>query len=284
MIISYLKQSLFTYQQSILHHESSSNQMSHESNEDNHNHRTTNLRFRINISRLLAVFLSILSIVFVATENLISLVIITCDDVVVPIEQSENQFIFQSNHSSKLFLLSNDLLKCELLRHHFNRISPVLIILIISIFTNLGFIINTILIAIYFIVYAIIFSTKSSQTSSWTTSSWTTSSWTKSLWSSSFPISSSQLTILFSDEYFQENLLFLIILILIINQRNRQIERSLRCNFLWKQKLRVEQDDVETIGGINKILLENILPQHVAQHFLLMSTGQTDKLYHERYA
>lgn len=274
MIISYLKQSLFTYQQSILHHESSSNQMSQESNEDNHNHGTTNLRFRINISRLLAVFLSILSIIFIATENLISLSMITCDDVVVPIHQSENQLNFKSNHSSKLFLSSNDLLKCQLLRHHFNRISPVLIILIISIFTNLGFIINTILIAIYFIVYAIINSTKSSSQ---------TSSWTTSLWSSSFPISSSQLTILFSDEYFLENLLFLIILILIINQRNRQIERSLRCNFLWKQKLRVEQDDVETMGGINKILLENILPQHVAQHFLLMSTGQTDKLYHERY-
>lgn len=279
MIISYLKQSLFTYQQSILHHESSSNQMSQESNQENHNHRTTNLRFRINISRLLAVFLSILSIVFIATENLISLSMITCDDVVVPIQQSQNQINFQSNHSSKLFLLSDDLLKCQLLRHHFNRISPVLVILIISIFTNLGFIINTILIAIYFIVYAIINSTKSlSQTSSWTTSSWTAS-----LWSSSFPIKSSQLTILFSDEYFLENLLFLIVLILIINQRNRQIERSLRCNFLWKQKLRVEQDDVETMGGINKILLENILPQHVAQHFLLMSTGQTDKLYHERY-
>ncbi|KAF4529612.1 hypothetical protein B566_EDAN017937 [Ephemera danica] len=30
----------------------------------------------------------------------------------------------------------------------------------------------------------------------------------------------------------------------------------------------VEQEDVETMRGINKILLENILPAHVAEHFL----------------
>jgi len=49
------------------------------------------------------------------------------------------------------------------------------------------------------------------------------------------------------------------------------IERSYRSqshNILWKSKLRVEQDEVETMRGINKILLENILPAHVADHFL----------------
>ena len=39
-------------------------------------------------------------------------------------------------------------------------------------------------------------------------------------------------------------------------------------DFLWKSKLKVEQEEVETMGGINKILLENILPAHVAHHFL----------------
>ena len=49
---------------------------------------------------------------------------------------------------------------------------------------------------------------------------------------------------------------------------NRQFEFTARTDFLWQMKLKVEQDEVETMRGINKILLENILPAHVAQHFL----------------
>ena len=30
----------------------------------------------------------------------------------------------------------------------------------------------------------------------------------------------------------------------------------------------MERDEVETMGSLNKILLENILPAHVADHFL----------------
>ena len=62
--------------------------------------------------------------------------------------------------------------------------------------------------------------------------------------------------------------------------RDRYLERSRRSHFLWSVRLRVEQQDVEVMGGINKILLENILPQHVAKHFLSTRLSQT--LYHER--
>lgn len=48
----------------------------------------------------------------------------------------------------------------------------------------------------------------------------------------------------------------------------KKVEYSSRVDFLWKSKLKVEQEEVETMGGINKILLENILPAHVADHFL----------------
>ena len=41
-----------------------------------------------------------------------------------------------------------------------------------------------------------------------------------------------------------------------------------RSDFLWRVRLRVEQDEEETMRGYNKVLLENILPAHVAQHFL----------------
>lgn len=52
---------------------------------------------------------------------------------------------------------------------------------------------------------------------------------------------------------------------------------------LWKAKLQVEKEDVETYGCMNKVLLENILPQHVAQHFLLNCGSNSAMLYHERY-
>ncbi|GIZ02922.1 adenylate cyclase type 2, partial [Caerostris extrusa] len=59
-------------------------------------------------------------------------------------------------------------------------------------------------------------------------------------------------------------------------------ELSARADFMWQRKLREEQEEVETMGSINKILLENILPAHVAQHFL-STNRQAEELYHERY-
>uniref|UniRef100_A0A1Y1L9N5 adenylate cyclase n=1 Tax=Photinus pyralis TaxID=7054 RepID=A0A1Y1L9N5_PHOPY len=64
---------------------------------------------------------------------------------------------------------------------------------------------------------------------------------------------------------------------------DRQIEFTSRTDYLWKSKLMVEQDEVETMRGINKILLENILPAHVADHYLA-TRGDTQDLYHERYS
>ncbi|XP_076238819.1 adenylate cyclase type 2 Ac76E isoform X3 [Calliopsis andreniformis] len=63
---------------------------------------------------------------------------------------------------------------------------------------------------------------------------------------------------------------------------DRQVEYTSRTDFLWQNKLKIEQDEVETMRGINKILLENILPAHVAEHFLT-NTRATQDLYHERY-
>ncbi|XP_059488765.1 adenylate cyclase type 2 [Neocloeon triangulifer] len=64
---------------------------------------------------------------------------------------------------------------------------------------------------------------------------------------------------------------------------DRQIEFTSRADFLWTAKLKVEQEEVETMRGINKILLENILPAHVAEKFLSPTPVQKQDLYHERY-
>ncbi|XP_026481502.1 adenylate cyclase type 2-like [Ctenocephalides felis] len=78
-------------------------------------------------------------------------------------------------------------------------------------------------------------------------------------------------------------LVMFIVLISILHTLDRQGEYTARTDFLWRAKLKVEQDEVETMRGINKILLENILPAHVAQHFL-RSARVKEQLYHERYA
>lgn len=77
-------------------------------------------------------------------------------------------------------------------------------------------------------------------------------------------------------------ILFLVVFMMILFILDRQTESTTRADFLWRNKLRVEQDEVETMGSINKILLENILPAHVAQHFL--NNSRHSELYHERYS
>ena len=37
---------------------------------------------------------------------------------------------------------------------------------------------------------------------------------------------------------------------------------------MWRERLKGEEEGVETMQGINRVLLENLLPSHVARHFL----------------
>ncbi|SPP77273.1 adenylate cyclase type 2 isoform X2 [Drosophila guanche] len=106
-----------------------------------------------------------------------------------------------------------------------------------------------------------------------------------------------QVTVLgYSDLYIQYNrqnieyglplevkgFLLLMVVILVLHTLDRQGEYVARTDFLWKAKLKVEQEEVETMRGINKILLENILPAHVATHFLHLE--RSTELYHESYS
>ena len=38
--------------------------------------------------------------------------------------------------------------------------------------------------------------------------------------------------------------------------------------WLWRERLKGEEEGVDTMQGINKVLLENLLPAHVARHFI----------------
>ncbi|CAK1554037.1 unnamed protein product [Leptosia nina] len=60
-----------------------------------------------------------------------------------------------------------------------------------------------------------------------------------------------------------------------------QQESTYRLDFIWKLQANEEKEDMEHLEAYNRKLLANILPEHVAQHFLC-SDKNFDELYHEQ--
>lgn len=60
----------------------------------------------------------------------------------------------------------------------------------------------------------------------------------------------------------------------------RQTEATSRLDFLWKLQAHEEKDEMEHLQAYNRKLIENILPEHVAIHFLSVDKAP-DELYHE---
>lgn len=62
----------------------------------------------------------------------------------------------------------------------------------------------------------------------------------------------------------------------------RHVDNTYRMAFLWKLKTQEETEEKKTLQEVNHILLKNILPEHVADHFIQF--GQTEsELYSEQY-
>lgn len=70
---------------------------------------------------------------------------------------------------------------------------------------------------------------------------------------------------------------FLIALVL----HGQQTEATYRLDFVWKLQATEEKEDMEHLEAYNRKLLANILPVHVAEHFL-SSDKNNDELYHEQ--
>jgi len=71
-------------------------------------------------------------------------------------------------------------------------------------------------------------------------------------------------------------------LTLTLHFMDRQGEYMNRLNYKWKRQLSVEQEELTTTNAVNRFLLENILPLHVAEWFLDTSRDH-EELYHEEY-
>uniref|UniRef100_UPI00398E3B87 adenylate cyclase type 7 isoform X2 n=1 Tax=Pristiophorus japonicus TaxID=55135 RepID=UPI00398E3B87 len=62
----------------------------------------------------------------------------------------------------------------------------------------------------------------------------------------------------------------------------KQNEYYCRLDFLWKNKFKKEREEIETMENLNRLLLENVLPGHVAAHFIGENKKNED-LYHQSY-
>ncbi|XP_018896468.2 adenylate cyclase type 1 isoform X1 [Bemisia tabaci] len=85
------------------------------------------------------------------------------------------------------------------------------------------------------------------------------------------------------------NIVFVIIFLIAIIIHGRQVEWTARLDFLWQVQANEEKRDMEALQNSNKRILFNLLPAHVASHFLdnqfrsNMNTLSQD-LYHQSYS
>ncbi|KAF5296799.1 hypothetical protein FQA39_LY12317 [Lamprigera yunnana] len=81
-----------------------------------------------------------------------------------------------------------------------------------------------------------------------------------------------------TNQYINVVVLMAFLIALIIH--GQQIEATYRLDFVWKLQATEEKEDMENLEAYNKKLLANILPVHVAEHFL--NSENNDELYHEQ--
>uniref|UniRef100_A0A6P4ERI3 adenylate cyclase n=1 Tax=Drosophila rhopaloa TaxID=1041015 RepID=A0A6P4ERI3_DRORH len=75
--------------------------------------------------------------------------------------------------------------------------------------------------------------------------------------------------------------IFLFAFMLALIFHSHQTEATYRLDFIWKLQATEEKEDMEHLQAYNRKLLENILPVHVAEHFLSREK-HLDDLYHEQ--
>ncbi|XP_063914214.1 adenylate cyclase type 6 isoform X1 [Zophobas morio] len=77
------------------------------------------------------------------------------------------------------------------------------------------------------------------------------------------------------------NIVILVGFVIALILHGQQTEATYRLDFVWKLQATEEKEDMEHLEAYNRKLLANILPVHVAEHFL-NSDKNNDELYHEQ--
>ncbi|XP_028931230.1 adenylate cyclase type 7 isoform X2 [Ornithorhynchus anatinus] len=75
--------------------------------------------------------------------------------------------------------------------------------------------------------------------------------------------------------------LYLVLFYVTLLLLSRQIDYYSRLDYLWKNKFKKEHEEFETMENVNRLLLENVLPAHVAAHFI--GDKLNEDWYHQSY-
>ncbi|XP_035711027.1 adenylate cyclase type 8 isoform X4 [Folsomia candida] len=73
--------------------------------------------------------------------------------------------------------------------------------------------------------------------------------------------------------------MMIILFVIVVLYHSRLVEVTSRLDFLWKKQAESELGDMKEVRTYNSQLLRNILPDHVAMHFLLAEERRLDELY-----
>ncbi|KAM5263621.1 adenylate cyclase type 7 [Ctenodactylus gundi] len=74
---------------------------------------------------------------------------------------------------------------------------------------------------------------------------------------------------------------YLVLFYVTLVMLSRQIDYYCRLECLWKKKFKNEHEEFETMENVNRLLLENVLPAHVAAHFI--GDKLNEDWYHQSY-
>ncbi|XP_006634632.1 adenylate cyclase type 1 [Lepisosteus oculatus] len=80
-----------------------------------------------------------------------------------------------------------------------------------------------------------------------------------------------------------EPILAILLFVCALVLHSRQLDLKLRLDYLWAIQAEEERDDMERVKLDNKRILFNLLPAHVAQHFLMSNPRNMD-LYYQSYS
>lgn len=64
------------------------------------------------------------------------------------------------------------------------------------------------------------------------------------------------------------DIVFVVVFVIALVFHSHQTEATFRLDFIWKLQATEEKEDMEHLQAYNRKLLANILPVHVAEHFL----------------
>uniref|UniRef100_A0A8C6UXS8 adenylate cyclase n=1 Tax=Neogobius melanostomus TaxID=47308 RepID=A0A8C6UXS8_9GOBI len=110
---------------------------------------------------------------------------------------------------------------------------------------------------------------------------------TSPVWSCSYICADLTVALLHSGGSFHirgyEPLLSLLLFVSALALHSRQLDLKLRLDFLWAVQAEEERDGMEKVKLDNRRILFNLLPAHVAQHFLMSNPRNMD-LYYQSYA